>query len=125
MKRVFGILVASVLVLGAGANFAEAGCCAGGDDAKPSVNFTANNDCFAKLNLSADQRSKVTDLLAACKSGNCTVTAREKMAAGLKAILTPEQYAQWTAAGDQTKAAQGGKCPLTSKSKCDHTETKN
>ena len=125
MKQVFGMLVAGVLILDAVANFAGAGCCASGDAAKPSVNFSANNDCFAKLNLTADQRSKVTDLVAECKTGGCNVAAREKMAAGLKTILTPEQYTQWTAACDQSKAGQGGKCPLTSKSKCDHTETKN
>ena len=125
MNRVFGILVASVLVLGASANFAGAGCCAGGDDAKPGVNFSANNDCFAKLNLSADQRSKVTDLVAECKAGSCKMAAREKMAAGLKTILTPEQYTQWTAARDQAKANQGGKCPFASKSKADHTESKD
>ena len=125
MKRVFGMLVAGVLVLGASANFAGAGCCASDNDAKPSVNFTANNDYFAKLNLTADQRSKATDLLAACKSGNCTVAAHEKMAAGLKTILTSEQYAQWTAVCDQSKAAQSGKCPFTSKPKADRAETNN
>ena len=123
MKRVFGILAASVLVWGTVTTWAGDGCCAGGGAAKPNVNFTANNDCFAKLNLTAEQRAKVTDLVAACKTGGCNVAAREKMTAGLKGILTPEQFTQWTAACDAAKASPGAKCPFAAKSKADHSES--
>ena len=119
------MLVASVLVWGAGAAWAGDGCCAGGGAAKPGVNFSANTDCFAKLNLTAEQRAKVTDLVAACKTGGCNVAAREKMTAGLKSILTAEQFTQWTAACDQAKAAKGGQCPFTSKAKADPEASKN
>ena len=124
MKKVLGML-ASVLLLGTVTVLAGEGCCAGSGTAKPGVNFTANNDCFAKLNLTAEQRSKVTDLLADCKSSSCTAAAREKMTAGLKAILTAAQYTQWTTACDQTKAAKGGTCPFAAKAKADSAESKN
>ena len=125
MKNAIRILVASAVVLGTVAAWAGDGCCAGGGAAKPNVNFTANNDCFAKLGLTAEQRAKVTDLVADCKTSGCNVTAREKMTVGLKAILTADQFTQWTAACDQAKATAGAKCPFVAKSKADHTESKD
>ena len=125
MKNAIRILVASAVVLGTVAAWAGDGCCAGGGAAKPNVNFTANNDCFAKLGLTAEQRTKVTDLLADCKASGCNVTAREKMTVGLKAILTPDQFTQWTSACDQAKATPGAKCPFAAKAKADSAASKN
>jgi len=100
MKRVLGVMLVSVLLLGAEAVFAGDGCYGGGSGAKAA-------DCFAKLNLTADQKAKVDALQEDCKSG-CTMAAREKLVKGLKAILTPDQYAQWTKACEQANGA--GKC---------------
>ena len=125
MKNTIRMLVASAVVMGTVAAWAGDGCCAGGGAAKPNANFTANNDCFAKLSLTAEQRAKVTDLLAECKTSGCNMTARERMTAGLKVILTPDQYTQWTAACDQAKAAKGGQCPFASKAKADPAPSKN
>ena len=116
MKKLFGILAVSVLLGTVGA-WAGDGCCAGA--AGPHVNFTAGNDCFAKLNLTADQKSKVNALFADCKTVGCSAAAREKMTTGLKAILTAEQYTQWTAVCEQAKAASGGKCPFAAKAKAE------
>lgn len=101
MKRVFGVLLVSMLLLGAVSLFADAGCCAGGGAATVA-------NCFTNLNLTADQKAKVAALQVDCKSG-CNMAAHEKLAAGLKAILTPEQYAQWTKDCEQAKGAS--KCP--------------
>ena len=124
MKKILGTMLVGMVLLGAVAVFADGGCCAAGGSAKVGTNFTAKNG-VAKLNLTAEQRAKVTDLLAECKTSGCNVTAREKMTAGLKVILTPDQYTQWTAACDQAKAAKGGQCPFASKSKADPAPSKN
>ena len=117
MKRVFGVMLVSVLLLGTMSVFAGEGCCAAGTSAKPA-------DCFAKLNLTADQKAKVDALQADCKTSACTMAAHEKLAAGLKTILTPEQYTQWTKACEQAKGAKsGGTCPFSSKPKEDSSKT--
>ena len=125
MKRFMGMLMVSALVLGVAVARASAGCCSGEGAAKTGANFTAKNDCFAKLNLSDDQKSKVTALMADCKAGGCNAAARDKMTAGLKGILTPDQYAQWTAACEQAKTTTGGKCPFTAKTKGGNVESKD
>ena len=109
-------MLVGMLVLGTVTVFAGSGCCGAGGAAKAT-------ECFAKLNLTAEQKSKVEALLAECKTTGCTTAAQEKMATGLKTILTPEQYTQWTAACEQAKGSS--KCPFTSKSKEDHTDSKN
>ena len=117
MKRILGIMLVSVLLLGTVAVFAGEGCCAAGASAKAT-------DCFAKLNLTAEQKSKVDALQAECKTSGCTMAAHEKLAAGLKTILTPEQYTQWTKACEQAKGAKsGGTCPASSKTKKDSSKT--
>ena len=117
MKRVFGIMIVSVLLLGAVSVFAGDGCCAGGSAAKAA-------NCFANLNLTADQKTKVDALKTECKTSGCTMAAHEKLTAGLKTILTPEQYTQWTKACEQAKGAKsGGKCPASSKTKEDSSKT--
>lgn len=119
MKKAFGVMLAGVVLLGGVAAFAGDGCCAAGSATKAT-------DCFAKLNLTAQQKAKVEALQAECKTNGCTATAYSKLAAGLKAILTPDQYTQWTAACEQAKGATaGGKCPFSSKPKAEHTESKN
>jgi hypothetical protein len=124
MKRMFGIMVASVLLMGAVAAFAGDGCCAAGSKGKAGGQCAAG-DTLAKLNLTADQQSKVDALKAECKAGGCNAAAREKMTAGMKEILTPEQYTQWTAACAQAKAGKGGACPHSLKSKEGHAESKS
>ncbi len=100
-------MLVSVLLLGAGSVFAGEGCCPSGGGTAKAAN------CFAKLNLTAEQKSKIDALQANCKTSGCSATAHEKLAAQLKAILTTEQYTQWTKACEQAKGA--GKCPAKAK----------
>ena len=116
MKKVLGLMLVGMLVLGTVTVNAGSGCCSAGGATKAT-------ECFAKLNLTAEQKTKVEALLAECKTTGCTTMAQEKMTAGLKTILTPEQYTQWTAACEQAKG--NGKCPFTSKAKEGHTDSKN
>ena len=118
-------MLVGLVWLGTAAAFAGDGCCAAGGTAKAGANFTANTG-FAGLNLTAEQKTKVAAVVAECKTSGCTAAASEKMAAGLKGILTPEQYTQWTAACDQARAAKsGGTCPFAAKAKDAQTESKN
>jgi len=91
MKRVLGTMLVGMLLLGTMAAFAGEGCCGAGGTGKVGTNFTANNS-LAKLNLTDEQKSKVDAVVAECKTSGCTAAAIEKMTAGLKTILTPEQY---------------------------------
>jgi hypothetical protein len=48
---------------------------------------------YAKLNLSAEQKTKMETLQADCKKGGCTKESMEKFMKSAEAILTPEQFA--------------------------------
>lgn len=107
MKRVFGLLVAAMLVVGSVSVYANCGKCgpAGEKQAKGDC-----GDCFAKLNLTADQKAKLAELKADCGKGGCPITAKTKLDDGAKKILTADQYKQWKS--ECAKAGKDGGCPL-------------
>ena len=67
----------------------DAACCASGKTAK-------NTMCadYAKLNLSAEQKTKLTALQDRCMKDGCTEKTRTKFLKGAKRILSADQYAQ-------------------------------
>jgi len=96
MKRIIAGMLAVIVLAGAPAVFAKSEK----SDKKPAC-------CAAldSLTLTADQKTKVDALMADCKKGTCSKEARVKMTAGLKEILTADQFTQWQA----QCAAKGGK----------------
>ncbi len=50
---------------------------------------------FAKLDLSADQKSKMESLAEKCTKGGCNKESMTKMEKGAKGILSKEQFAAW------------------------------
>lgn len=112
----------SVAVLGLGygvATTVSAGsaCCSSGDkapkvEAKAKVmpaNCAIDASAFDKLNLTAEQKTKVDALKASCATADYSVAARKEMAKGMKEILTPEQFTQFKALCDDAGCAPTSK----------------
>jgi len=69
-------------------------CCA------TAANHTSKEACeatFAKLDLTAEQKSKMETLAAACAKGGCNKESMAKMEKSAKGILNKEQFAAWKA----------------------------
>jgi Spy/CpxP family protein refolding chaperone len=105
MKRL--VVLVAVLVIGAQASFANCGKCPG-DKAKADKK-AASCPSMDKLNLTAEQKTKVEALCGECKKGSCDKTAEKKLQAGMKEILTADQYKQWNELC-QAQSAKGGCC---------------
>ena len=67
----------------------EAACCAHGKTAKKTMCAD-----YAKWNLSAEQKTKLTALQEKCMKGGCTEESRAKFLKSAKRILSADQYAQ-------------------------------
>jgi len=111
MKKVFGWMLAAVVLVSASAAFAQ--CGAVGGDAKAK---SAKPPCcvaLEKIKLTDDQKPKVTVLQGECKGISCPIATKKKMSEALKGILTDQQYQQWektcaaTAKGDGCGAKTG------------------
>jgi len=105
MKKVFGWILAAVVLASVSAVYAGCGSCPG--DAKKS----SKPCCVAleKIKLSDTQKTKVAALQDECKGISCPIATQKKMAESLKGILNEKQYAQWEKACAATKAS-GGSC---------------
>ena len=70
-------------------------CCANqaSNDMKGACSAT-----FAKLDLNAEQKSKMKALAAQCEKDGCNKQSMAKMEKGAKGILSKEQFAAWKAA---------------------------
>lgn len=110
MKRLVALMVAVAVVIGVQSAFAGAGC---GKCPASKAKADKSSACVAteKLNLTAEQKTKVEALVAECQKGKCDKAAKEKIQAGMKEILTAEQYKQWE---EQCKTA----CAKDGKSGC-------
>lgn len=87
---VFGIALLSVSNLTA---HEEAACCAMKASAKSSCEMT-----FAKLDLTATQKTKMQKLAAECDKGGCNKESMAKMERGARKVLTKEQFTAWKSA---------------------------
>jgi hypothetical protein len=104
MKRLIALAVVTVWAVGAAAVFAggEGGCTHGAKaEGKASC-----GDMFSKLNLTDEQKTKLTALKAQCDGTKCTEAAHTKFMTGVKGILTADQYKQFEV---QCKASCGAK----------------
>jgi len=112
MKKLVLSSVAAVLVLAAGAAWAQ--CARGGAQGCPAgMTGGAKLTCACMhvqgLTLTAEQQAKVDALQAKCKAG-CQAGCCKACAAEMKNILTAEQLKVW----EQNCAAckRPGKCPM-------------
>ena len=111
MKRLLGLAVAVVILIGAASVYADGGCCAAG-----KAKSAACGDMFGKLKLTDDQKAKVTALKDECLKATSTSERREMMTKGMQSILAPEQFAQWKSACD--KGMKSGGCTSMKSSEC-------
>jgi hypothetical protein len=103
MKKVFGWILAAVVLTSASAVYAGCGSCGG--DAKK-----CDKPCcvaLEKIKLTDAQKTKVAALQDECKGISCPIATQKKMAASLKGILNEKQYAQWEKACAATSKGDG------------------
>jgi Spy/CpxP family protein refolding chaperone len=92
--------------------FAGGACCPAGAKAKATA--AVKQECVvdgavAKLNLTDEQKAKLTALKEECDKAGCTEASHTKMQEGIKAVLTPAQYSEFEAA---CKKADKASCPF-------------
>src|SRR2546422_3844421 len=105
MKRLMALAVVAVWAVGAAAVFAgEGGGCT--RSAAKADGKGACTDMFSKLNLNAEQKTKLAALKEQCAGTKCTEAAHAKFMSGVKEILTADQYKQFES---QYKASYGAK----------------
>ena len=80
----------------------EAACCANGKTAKKTMCAD-----YAKLNLSAEQKTKLTALQEKCMKDGCTEKTRAKFLKSAQRILSADQYAQLKAECERPEKKQG------------------
>ena len=105
MKKFLALAVAAVVVISAAAVYAGEGCCGG----MSANGASCSGNMFSKLNLTPDQKAKVSTLLTECHKATSTSEFHQLLSTGMEKILTPDQLAQWKALSD--KAVKGG-CPV-------------
>jgi len=115
MKRLLGLAVAAVVLIGTASVYADGGCCAAGK-AKMGAKGAACCDTFSKLNLNDMQKAKIAALKDECLKATSTSERRSMMAKGMQDILTPEQFAQWKSMCDA--GMKSGACPAMKSSGC-------
>ena len=113
MKQVIGLALAGMISLGVVSSYAGSACCRPGG-AKGEAKATSCMDSFAKLNLTEDQKTRLTALKEECENGKCTPEAHGKFMKGAKEILTADQLKQW-----ETDCQKAGKCPALQNAKAD------
>ncbi len=95
MNRLIALAVVAVWAVGAAVVFAGDGGCSHGAAKAEGKGSCA--DMFSKLNLSAEQKTKLAALKEQCAGTKCTEAAHAKFMSGVKEILTADQYKQFEA----------------------------
>ncbi len=88
-------LILSIVVAACTATSVFAGdkaCCA---TSAGGISKEACVATFAKLDLNAEQKSKMETLADDCAKGGCTKDSMAKMEKGAKGVLSKEQFAAW------------------------------
>lgn len=90
VKKIAGLVfVAALMFAMAPLQAEDAACCASGKTAKKTMCAD-----YAKLNLSAEQKTKLTALQERCMRDGCTEKSRAKFLKSAQRILSADQYAQ-------------------------------
>ena len=96
MKRLIALAVVTVWAIGATATFAGEGGCMHGAGAKGEGKGSCEA-MFSKLNLTPEQKTKLTALKEQTAGAKFTDAGHAKFMSGVKEILTAEQYKQFEA----------------------------
>lgn len=98
-------LIASGVLAGSLAYAGDKACCAHGAGKDTKVACAAT---FAKLDLTAEQKTKMEAFAAECNKGGCTSESMAKMEKAAQGIMSQEQFAAWKAAcaGKTSEKAQ-------------------
>jgi hypothetical protein len=92
-----GMLAFSTVYAGGGA------CCTKGASNEGKKECSAN---YAKLNLTPEQKTKLTALQTECNKAGCTKASRAMYLKNARKILSADQYAQLKAECDKAQQAQ-------------------
>lgn len=117
MKKVLGVVLATVVALGINGSFAGEACC----PSKAKAAASACQDKFGKLNLTDAQKTKLSALDGRVKNATSTSEGKAMYQKGLEEILTADQLAQLKAscekdaAGCAKEKASAGGCPFSGK----------
>jgi len=115
MKKLL-ITLAAVALMGVTAQV-QAGC-GGCDNHPPKAEAAAvkagcaASDCFAKMDLTEDQKTKIAEVRKQCAKAESKEECRKVCAANFEKILTADQFKQWQEATTGCGAAKGG-CPFS------------
>jgi hypothetical protein len=113
MKKMIAWLAAAAVFAGVALLHAQSGgsCPACGTaGAAGTCPMSGKSDAISKLNLTDDQKAKITALREECAKAGRTPEACDKCMKGIEALLTPDQQKLWKETCE--KAKQGGGCPV-------------
>lgn len=91
MKTFTGVALLAMGILMVSPVLAEDACCMKGASKSDKMKCAAG---YAKMNLTAAQKSKLAALQDECEKAGCTKASQEQFMADAKKILSAEQYAQ-------------------------------
>ncbi|MFN2507673.1 MAG: hypothetical protein ABR589_02760 [Chthoniobacterales bacterium] len=83
------------MLAGSSAFAGDKACCAATAGNKSGHGCSAT---FARLDLTAEQKTKMETLAQECEKGGCNEATHTKMAKGAQKILNKDQFAAWEAA---------------------------
>jgi len=90
--------------------WAGAACCASGKGKAAGAAMSACAEITASLSLSDEQKAKIADIEATCKTAGSTPEACAKSRDDIRALLNDEQKTQFDAAWEKKAAKKGGSC---------------
>ena len=102
IKKLTGLILIAGMFAVASAYAKDAACCA--KTSKGSKMMCS--DQYAKLNLTAEQKTKLMALQDKCNKAGCTEASRTKFLKSAKKILSAEQYAQLKVECDKASHTQ-------------------
>jgi hypothetical protein len=104
MTRLVGLTLATAAILAVSPVYAGGGaCCTKGASNEGKKECSAN---YAKLNLTPEQKTKLTALQTECNKAGCTEASRAKYLKSARKVLSADQYAQLKTECDKAQQAQ-------------------
>lgn len=112
MKKLIMMTLVAVGLAGfAASTWAGGACCAAGKGkAKDGAAISACAEITATLSLSEEQKAKIAEIEAACKSAGSTPEACAKSRDDIRALLNDDQKSQFDAAWEKKAAKKGASC---------------
>lgn len=94
-------VIAASLVMGVASAWAGGSCCASkksanaGDVAKGGKDWDQCEKMISSMDLSEDQKAKISSIQEACKKEGSTEESCGKYMSQIRDVLTPDQQAKW------------------------------